>query len=332
MKHYTPSLHLIVPAMLLASFAAFSASAPPDPVYPKVNPGYWYEVVPDWPQKPAEIEWAAVPAVTLDGDGNVWMFSRKAPSIQVYAPDGRYLLGWGDMPGAHGLKIDRTGSVWITDVHRHVVEEYTREGELLLRLGIENEVGTDEKHFFRPTDIAFASNGDLFVTDGYGNARVVHFSKEGAYLNAWGSLGTENGQFSIPHAIVIDSKDRLYIADRNNARVQVYSTDGTLLDSWKHLMVPWVLWITDKDELWICGSTPMTWPGNPLGCPPKDQIIAKFNTEGKMLELHGFPKGGDGEEKPGELNWVHGMAVDPRGNLYLGDIYGKRLQKFLRRP
>lgn len=97
-------------------------------------------------------------------------------------------------------------------------------------------------------------------------------------------------------------------------------------------MVPWTLWIDNKDKLWVCGSTPMTWPGNPLGCPPKDQIVAKFDTDGRMLELHGFTKGADGQEATGELNWVHGIAVDTRGNLFLGDITGKRLQQFTRRP
>lgn len=322
-------------ASFLVSFIstlAVGAAPPPDPAYPQVNPGPWYEAAPNWPEKPSEIEWAAVPGATLDAEGNIWMFTRKAPSVQVYAADGRYLFGWGDVPGAHGLRIDREGFVWTTDVHRHVVRKHARDGEVLLTLGVEDEAGTDERHFFRPTDVAFASNGDIFVTDGYGNARVLHFTKEGQFVKAWGSLGTEDGQFSIPHSIVIDSRDRLYIADRNNARIQVYDTGGTLLDSWKHLLVPWVLWITEQDEIWVCGSTPMIWPGKPLGCPPKDQIVMKFNTAGKVLELHGFPKGVDGQEQPGELNWVHAIALDAGGNLYLGDIYGKRLQKFLRRP
>ena len=330
MKTCTP----FITASFLVSFCSILAAGapPPDPVYPQLNPGPWYEVDASWPQKPADVSWAAIPAVTLDADGNVWMFTRRAPSVQVYAPDGHYLFGWGDMPGAHGLKIDRDGNVWLTDVHRHVVEKRTRDGKVLMTLGVENEAGTDEHHFFKPTDVAFASNGDIFVTDGYGNARVLHFTKDGAFVKQWGSLGTDDGQFSLPHAIVIDSKDRLYIADRNNARVQVYSMDGTLLDSWKHLMVPWTFWITDRDEIWVCGSTPMIWPGKPLGCPPKDQIVAKFNTDGKMLELHGFPKGVDGAEQLGDLNWVHGIAMDGQGNLYLGDITGKRLQKFLHRP
>lgn len=331
MKTYTHLLSASTLLLLLTSIPAFPASAPPDPVYPHVNPGPWYEAVPDWPQRQADIAWAAVPGVAIDGEGNVWMSTRNAPSVQVYAPDGHYLFGWGNMPGAHYLKIDREGYVWIADVHQHVVRKHQRDGKVLLTLGVEGEAGTDERHFFKPTDVAFASNGDVFVTDGYGNARVVHFDKTGKYVDMWGSLGTEDGQFSIPHAIVIDSQDRLYISDRNNARIQVYNVEGKLIDSWKCLLVPWGLSITVEDEIWVCGSSPTVWSGPLLGCPPKDQLVMKFNTDGKLLELHAFPKGDDGQEKPGELNWVHGIALDTQGNLFLGDINGKRLQKFLRR-
>lgn len=314
--------------MIPAAFAV----APPEPQYPHVNPAPWYEVAADWPQKPADITWAAVPGVAIDAEDNIWMATRKAPSIQVYAPDGRYLFGWGDMPGAHYIKIDREGYVWTADVHQHVVQKHKRDGEVVLTLGVEGEAGTDERHFFKPTDMAFAANGDIFVTDGYGNARVVHFDKDGKYLGAWGSLGAEDGQFSIPHGIAIDAKDRLYIADRNNARIQVYDVTGKLLDSWKSLLVPWGFWITGNDEIWVCGSSPAIWEGPLLGIPPKDQFVMKFNTDGKLLELHMFPKAADGEEQPGQLNWVHGIALDAQGNLFLGDIKGKRLQKFIRRP
>jgi len=319
-------------SVLHALASPVPASAPPNPEYPHINPGPWYELAPDWPQKPAEVSWSGIPGVALDAEGNIWMYTRNAPSMQVYAPDGRYLFGWGEAPGAHHIKIDREGFVWTADVTRHVVEKHRRDGDVVLTLGVDGEAGADERHFFRPADMAFASNGDIFVADGYGNARIVHFDKEGTYIGEWGSLGTEDGQFSIPHAIVIDSRDRLYIADRNNARIQVYSTGGELLDSWKHLLVPWGLWITDKYEIWVCGSSPAVWAGPLLGCPPKDQLVMKFNADGRLLELHAFPKGQDEHEQPGELNWVHGIALDTQGNLYLGDINGKRLQKFLRRP
>jgi hypothetical protein len=320
--------------MLMAGIAG-AAVPPPNPDYPRVNPCTWYEVDPNWPQKPAEFKWAAVPGVAVDKDDNVWMFTRTTPAIQVYAPDGHYLFGWGDTTGSHFLRIDHEGFIWTSDVGKHVVQKHERDGRVLMTLGIEGEAGTDDHHFFKPTDVAFSSKGDIFVSDGYGNARIVHFTKNGEFVKAWGALGTADGQFSIPHSIAIDSKDRIYVADRNNARVQIYNMSGEFLDSWKNLCVPWEVLITDKDEIWVCGSSPMPWwsdakyPGALLGCPPIDQLVMKFDTSGKVLELHMLPKALDGQEKPGELNWLHGMAFDSKGNLYAGDIIGKRLQKFV---
>jgi len=139
----------------------------------------------------------------------------------------------------------------------------------------------------------------------------------------------------LPHSIVCDSHGRLYVADRNNVRIQVFSPQGKLLAVWKDILVPWGLWVSPKDEIWACGSSPMPWrldpkyPTAPLGCPPKDQVLMKFNTDGKLLQLWTVPKGEDGQEKPGELNWVHGIALDSKQNIYCGDIIGKRLQKFV---
>jgi DNA-binding beta-propeller fold protein YncE len=251
------------------------------------------------------------------------------------------LFGWNEEntnAAAHGIKFDRAGNVWLVDVGLHVVRQYTPQRQLLLTLGTAGESGDDIRHFNKPTDVAIAPNGDIFVADGYGNSRVVHFDRQGRYLNAWGSLGVQPGQFSIVHAIVCDAKGRLYVADRNNVRIQVFNTRGKLLDVWQNILVPWTFWLSAKDELWVCGSSPMTWrvdpkyPAAPLGCPPKDQLFMKFNSAGKVLELHTVPKAEDGAEKPGELNWLHGIAFDSKGNLYLGDIIGQRVQKFVRQP
>ncbi|MSU45906.1 MAG: hypothetical protein EXS42_01955 [Lacunisphaera sp.] len=320
---------------------AFTALAqqkmgPPPPNYPKINTSLSYAVDPNWPQKPADFTWAAVPGVAVDKDDNVFLFTRSTPAVQAYSSDGKYLFGWGGGIGAHHIKIDREGHVWTTDFKQHIVQKHTRDGTVLMTLGIPNEAAEDATHFYMPTDVAFASNGDILVSDGYGNARIVRLSGKGKFIKAWGSMGTKPGELSIPHAIAIDSKDRVYVADRNNSRVQVYDLDGKLLDSWKDICIPWGFWMTDKDEIWLCGSTSMIWqdrdpkyPTAPLGCPPKDQMIMKFNTDGKLLQLWTFPKGADGQEKSGELNWVHCIAVDSKGSVYLGDIVGKRLQKFV---
>lgn len=334
-------------ALLLAFVATASAqynTAPagpkliPTPVYPRVNPSPWYVVATNWPQRPDGICCGAVPGVDVDKLDNVWIHTRTNPVVQVYAPDGHYVRGWRESrtnAAPHYLRLDKQGNVWLADAGLHVVRKYSKDGNLLMTLGTLGERGEDATHFFKPTDMAIAPNGDIFVSDGYGNARIVHFDSKGRFIKAWGKLGNKPGEFSLPHSIVCDSRGRLYVADRNNVRIQVFSPQGRLLAVWKDILVPWGLWVSPKDEIWACGSSPMFWrvdekyPTAPLGCPPKDQVLMKFNTDGRLLQLWTVPKGEDGQEKPGELNWVHSIALDSKENIYCGDIIGRRLQKFV---
>ncbi len=333
---------LLAPALTFAADntkpPAAEANALPD--YPRVNLAPVFEVVPGWPQRPPEATPAAVPAIALDRTGNVWIYTRANPVVQIYAPDGRYLRGWREEDPKtvpHGLKFDAEGNVWLVDCGLHVARKFTPDGKLLLTLGTLGEPGEDERHLRAPTDITFTPNGDIFIADGYGNSRVVRFDKTGRFLKAWGKLGTKPGEFSIPHAIASDAQGRLYVADRNNVRIQIFDADGKLLDVWPNILVPWGFWVSPKDEIWVCGSSPMPWitdpkyPTAPLGCPPKDQLFMKFNTAGKVLEHWTLPKGEDEKEKPGDLNWLHVIALDEKGNIYAGDIIGKRVQKFLRK-
>jgi DNA-binding beta-propeller fold protein YncE len=338
-------LSLLVVA-LAVSAAGGQGPAPPSPTppaqaapaYPRVNLATAYEVDPNWPQRAPDVHWAAVPGIAVDPQDNVWIFTRTNPTVQVYAPDGRYRFGWGSDHTntiAHFIKIDRAGNVWVADVGRHIVRQHSPAGNALLTLGTEGEPGEDARHFNKPTDMAIGPNGDIFVADGYGNNRVVRFDARGQFIQAWGRLGSAPGQFSIPHAIACDSQGRVYVADRNNVRVQVFNAKGRLLDVWQNVLVPWGIWVSPHDEIWVCGSSPMTWrtdpkyPAAPLGCPPKDQLFVKFNPAGRVLQLWTLPKGEDGREKPGELNWLHAIALDSKGNVYLGDIIGQRVQKFV---
>jgi sugar lactone lactonase YvrE len=320
------------------SLAGLAQTNPP--VYPRINLATSYEVDTNWPQRRPDIPWGQMPGVAVDSKDNIWVYTRTNPTVQVYATDGRYLFGWrnestNSIP--HFIRIDRQGNVWMADVGLHIVTKSSPEGKLLLTLGVQGQPGDDAAHFNKPTDIAIAPNGDLFVADGYGNNRIVHFDRRGKFVKAWGKLGTAPGEFSIPHSIACDSKGRLYVADRNNVRVQVFDQRGKLLDVWQKVLVPWGIWISAKDEIWVCGSSPMPWtddpkyPNAPLGCPPKDQLFAKFDASGRIRELWTVPKGQDGHEQPGELNWLHDMAFDSKGNLYLGDIIGKRVQRFVPR-
>jgi len=304
------------------------------PQYPRVNLAISYKVDPNWPQRPAGVEWASVPGVAVDGKDQVWLFTRANPPVQVYDAGGKFIRAWGAnvIDKAHYIKIDPQGKIWVADVGNQVVMQFTPGGKLLKTLGTRGEAGADRRHFDLPTDMAITPDGEVFVSDGYGNSRVVHFDKDGKFLKAWGKLGTGPGEFSIVHAIALDSKGKLYVADRNNVRVQVFDQSGKLLDQWRNLIVPWGLCVTRNDEIWVCGSSPMTWreEDTTLGCPPKDQMFMKFTTSGKLLQLWTVPKGEDGKEQPGELNWLHAIAEDSQGNIYLSDIMGERAQKFVR--
>jgi DNA-binding beta-propeller fold protein YncE len=323
--------------LFAASFVlAVSASAQEkERKYPAVDLASDFAVDAKWPQRPDGIQWGAVPGVAVDANDNVYIFTRATHPVQVFDKHGKFLRSWGKgISLSHHIEIAPDGNVWIADVGHHVIEKYTPEGKLLLTIGTKGEAGRDKTKMYMPTDMAIAKNGDVFVSDGYGNARIVHFDAKGNYVNEWGSLGHAPGQFSSPHAIAIDSKERLYVADRNNARIQVFDTKGKFLAEWRNLTVPWGLHVTKNDEIWVCGSSPMQWrkDDQALGVPPKDQVFLKFNSAGTLLQLFTLPKGFDGLERPGEVNWVHAIALDSAGNMYLGDITGRRAQKFVPRP
>ena len=312
------------------------AAVPPRPKYPRINPSPCYEVDPGWPKKPAEFVWQAVPGIAVDHQDQVWVFTRSKPPIQIYKPNGDFVRAWGDttIGNAHHLKIDREGNVWVADIGLHIIRKFSPDGQVLQTIGTPGVAGADETHLYMPTDMAIAPDGDVFVSDGYGNNRVVHFDASGKFVRSWGQLGVGREDLSLPHAIAMDSKGRLYVADRNNARVQVYDQSGRLLDSWTNVVIPWGLWVTSDDDIWVCGASPMAWedhpdyPGAPLSCPPKYQVVMKFQPSGRLVQLWTVPKGKDGAVQPGDVNWLHAMAVDSSGNLYLGDIMGKRAQKF----
>ncbi|HUG89303.1 MAG TPA: peptidyl-alpha-hydroxyglycine alpha-amidating lyase family protein [Planctomycetaceae bacterium] len=328
---------LLVAGMIvwLSCGVAFApADEPASP--PRIDPAAWYEVDAGWPQAAPGLEWDAVPGVAVDADDRVWVFTRARPPVRAYTSEGRLDRAWGEkeVHSAHHLKIDSRGRIWLADIGRHVVMQFTPEGQLLKTLGTPDEAGEDERRLNKPTDMAITPEGDVFVSDGYGNNRIVHFDADGRFVKAWGRAGQRPGEFNTPHAIALDSEGRLYVADRSNARVQVFDQSGKFLDQWTDIVTPWGFCVTPQDEIWVCGSSPTSWKlsgPDAFGCPPRDQVFMKFAPSGKLVQLWTVPKGTDGQEQPGELNWVHCLALDSRGNIYTGDIMGKRVQKFVPR-
>ena len=196
-----------------------------------------------------------VSAVGVDSAGNVYVFQRgaKADPIVVFDSNGKYLRSWGKglFSSPHGLRIAQSGHVWVTDTGYHLVMEFTNDGKLLRTLGTKGKPGATKDAFNRPTDIAFLPNGDFFVTDGYGNSRVVKFSREGKYLLEWGKRGKGPGEFDTPHSSVVDSRSNVYVSDRENNRIQIFDANGKFLRQWTNLGATQGMDISPKDELWI---------------------------------------------------------------------------------
>ena len=291
-----------------------------------------YKVDPAWPGRPRGAKWGDMCGVAVDAKDQVYLFTRADPPVQVYQSDGKFVRSWGkdQVVKAHYIRFGPDGNVWVADIGKHAVMQFTPEGKLLRTLGTPGKLGCDQKRLNQPTDMVVTTAGDVFISDGYGNSRVVHFDAKGKFVKAWGTFGEAPGQFNLPHSIVMDSKGKLYVADRNNGRVQVFDQEGRLLAEWTGVMVPWGLWINDKDEIWACGSSPMPKKGKWRGLPPKDQVLIKFDTSGKVLESWSAPMVvKDKKPQPGQVNWLHAMALDSKGNIYLGDIKGQRAQKYL---
>ena len=292
--------------------------------YPRINVAIGYKVVEAWPQRPADAVWGAMSSVAVDAADNIWTFNRGNIPVQVYTPAGALVKMWGQglFRNPHQIRFDKSGHVWIVDNGYSTVTKFTADGMALMTLGVKGEQGTDERHLNQPTDVTVTPGGDVFISDGYGNDRIMHYDKNGKFVKSWGQLGSGPGQFSLPHSIAADSKGRLYVADRNNARVQVFEPNGRYVTEWRDIVTPWAIWITAKDEIYIAGSAPSLWWETPdsrsNGVAGKTQMVVRFDTDGRVRQAWTFPKAASAQQaKPGEVSTFHGIAVGANGDLYL---------------
>ena len=168
------------------------------------------------------------------------------------------LKTWGEnmFVWPHGIRVDRDGFLWITDGRARngigqQVFKFTRDGQLLMTLGKKGVSGDGPDTFNSPTDVAVAPNGDIFVSDGHVNSRIVKFSKDGTFIKAWGKRGDGPGEFNVPHTIFFDSRGRLLVGDRSNRRIQIFDQDGTFLDQWTQFGSPSGIFIAPDDTLYV---------------------------------------------------------------------------------
>jgi len=197
-----------------------------------------------------------VSSVAVDAKGEVYVFHRgkKADPIVVFDEKGKYLRSWGKglFGNAHGMRVDANGKVWVTDNGDHQVFRFSRDGKLELTLGIKGKAATDEKTFNRPTDIAFTRDGKfVYVSDGYGNSRVMKFTYDGKFVTTWGKKGSKPSEFDTVHSVAVDSKDTVYVSDRENNRIQIFDENGKFLKQWNHLGATQNIFIAQDDDLWV---------------------------------------------------------------------------------
>jgi DNA-binding beta-propeller fold protein YncE len=301
----TTQFFSIFAVLAVAGFAADLASGPPLP----------HRLVRDWAQLPPGWNFGEATGVDVDREDNVWVFNRGPQKVIQFDKHGRVLSHWNDIPimSAHGLEIDPDGNVWLVDVKGHAVFQFDRFSRM--RMVITNSYNrpgdNDSKYFFNePTGVAFAPDGSFYVSDGYVNSRVVKYNRDGEYLLHWGRKGAADGEFNLVHDVCVDRQGLVYVADRTNARVQIFDPNGKFLRKWTHAGSPYGLHYSAREN--------MIYMVDGL-----NNRVVKLDLEGKVLgTLGSFGK------IQGKFDAAHHISVDSEGSIYVVEIRNWRVQKF----
>ena len=317
------SAAVFVAVILLGT--AVLAQRPSDPalLVPETAPELDYVVAPTAVTLPAGKTMGATASVAFDSEGHLWVLSRGEQAFFEFNPDGTFIRSFGDglFMRSHGLRIDAQGNLWATDVGGHIVVKLDRQGKTLLTLGSKGEAGdwneaAGSRKLNQPNDVAIAANGDIFVAQGHtpgpaGDARVLKFDKDGRFIKSWGGKGAGPGQFQVAHGIAIDSKGLLWVADRENQRIQVFQQDGTFVREIKYKGLPCSLDIGRQYIYMVNGFA--------------GQVL-RLDLNGKVLAAIGKPGKG-----PGEFGEAHMIAVSGRDEIYVADSVNAALVKFVKK-
>jgi DNA-binding beta-propeller fold protein YncE len=298
-----------------------------------------YKQQKSWPDLPNDLILGQVTGVGIDTSQHVLLFHRAGrvwttpfpantiPSPTILELDGatgKLLKKWGEnyfiMP--HGLTVDHENNIWVTDVALHQIFKFTHDGTLLLKIGEATISGNDSLHFNMPTDIAVCKDGSFYVSDGYGNSRVVKFSKTGKYLFEWGKKGQGPREFDTPHAIDLDGNGNVFVADRENSRIQKFDTTGKFISEWKNPGGAPLYSLTvqkNTNEVYAVDYLKIS-----------DTIIQGSDILFFDARLKLNKRVGRSGSYEGDVCRYHDVAVDKNGNVYVGDILKNSIQKFSR--
>ena len=289
----------------------------PDPAQMEDAPDLGYRPVPHGLQIPDDQEMGAPSSVVWTTQNRLLVFNRGPNPLMEFNPDGSFVRSWGqgEYLRPHGLRLDPDGNIWTTDVNGHTVTKMSPDGEVLLTIGTKGQAGEPDQGLLNePTDLTINSAGDVFVLVGHGRGepRVLKFKGDGAFVKAWGGQGTAPGQFDTIHSIVVDQEGLLYVADRQNRRIQIFDGDGTYIKEWAYKGLPCGLHITADQQLYMVSG----FAGE----------ILKLDKNGKAIGANGQPGKG-----LGEFGEAHYMTMAPNGDIYVADTVRPALHKYVKK-
>ena len=284
---------------------------------------YTYELVDGWAKLPEGESFRDVGGIAIDDTNDrVYLLNRSDHPIMVLDRAGNLLNMWGEgfFNRAHGSCLGPDGSLYCTDDRNHIVAKFTPEGKLLMTLGTKGQasdtgyfrtfdfweslarIQRGAPPFNRPTGVALNSSGEIYIADGYGNAKIHKFTPDGKLLFSWGEPGGAPGQFRLPHNIWIDKQERIWISDRENSRIQIFNSRGEFITEWTDVIRPTDIFIDDEETVYVSELC---------------LRVSIFTIEGKLLARWG----NEGKDKETALfHAPHAIAVDSRGDLYVGEV------------
>lgn len=280
-----------------------------------------YEALESWQQLPDGIRLTETPGVAVNSQDRVYAITRNtAHPVMVFEPDGTFAFSFGEgifSQRTHGILVGPDDTVYCADDGTHTITRFSPDGKLLMTLGKPGEPAPkwSGQPFNRPTHCAVSPRtGHLYISDGYGNSRIHRYSGDGKYLSSWGEPGIDPGQFIRPHNIAVDDQERVYVADRECHRVQVFDADGTFITMWNNIHRPDGMTLGPDGNVYI---------GELNGIPGVDDApglghrVSILSRTGQLLARFGDPIEG---EAPGQFIAPHGIAVDSKGDIYVGEV------------
>ena len=261
-----------------------------------------YRVERPWGELPHGTRLAALSRLSVDSDGRVYTFQRADPPVFVFEPTGAFRAAWGQglISDAHGIFLSADDRVYLVDRDAHQILIFTTDGERLGTLGARN-TPRFQAPFNHPTDVAVAPNGEIYVSDGYGNSAVHRFSASGEHMTTWGRPGSGPGEFTTPHAIWVDRADRVLVADRENNRVQVFDRDGRFLEAWGDFYHPMDIAEDDRGMILVTDQVPRLSMLSPTG-----ELVGRCRAV---------------------WNGAHGVSCNAGGDIFLAEMNPNRVTK-----